>query len=198
MIKIIEPKYPIIEPEDFGRRPTSKYDISAILFLMKKSCKKNFVEIGSWYGKTTYEIAKRFPDKMIFTMDYIEKDLILDPASNRALIKDKDDLCKYAKHLPNVSFIYANSHTYDFNKFKNLLYETPDFFFIDGDHSFKGVKTDSEKAMIYLKKNGGGTIAWHDVHTKNLTQVPDYMQSIAKTKNVFYLKNTNIGYIKVS
>ncbi len=191
MIKIIDPKYPIIEPEDFGRRPTSKYDISGILFLMQSS-KKDFVEIGSWYGKTTYEIAIRFPNKLIYSMDYIGEDLILDPASNRALIKDKEDLCSYARGIKNVGFIYANSHTFDFNKFQDV-----DFFFIDGDHSFEGVKTDSEKAMIYLKKNGGGTIAWHDVHTKNLTQVPDYMQSIAKTKNIFYLKNTNIGFITI-
>jgi hypothetical protein len=188
MIKTVDPGYPIIEPKDFGRRPTSKNDISALLYLMH-SCKKNFVEIGSWYGKTTYEIATRFPKKLIFTMDYIEKDLILDPASNRSLIKNKDDLCSYANHLSNVKFIYANSHIYDFNQFKNV-----DFFFIDGDHSFEGVKIDSEKAMIYLNENGGGTIAWHDVHTKNLTQVPDYMQYLAKTNAIYYLKNTNIGY----
>jgi hypothetical protein len=197
MIKLVSPDYPIIKVQDFGRRPTSKDDISAILFLMKKACKNNFVEIGTWYGKTTYEIAVRFPEKMIFTMDYIEKDLILDPASNRALIKNKDDLCKHAKYLSNVCFVYANSHIYDFNKFLNLLYKTPDFFFIDGDHSFNGVKIDTEKAIDFLEENGGGTIAWHDIHTKNLTQVPDYMKYLGKTQDIYYLKNSNIGFMKV-
>jgi hypothetical protein len=191
MIQTIAPKYPIIEPEDFGRRPTSKYDISGILFLMQ-SCKKNFVEIGSWFGKTTYEIAIRFQNKKIYTMDYIGKDLILDPASNRALIKDKNDLCRFGKDLENVTFIYANSHTFDFDTFQEV-----DLFFIDGDHSFSGVKIDSEKATEYLKKNGGGIIAWHDVHTKNLTQVPEYMQHLAKTQTIYYLKDTNIGFIKI-
>jgi hypothetical protein len=188
MITNIETSFPIIEVQDFGRRPTTKFDISALLFLME-SCKKNFIEIGTWYGKTTYEIASRFPKKTIHTMDYIGEDLILDEASNRALIKDKNDLCNYAKHLPNVNFIYANSHTFDFNKFKNV-----DFFFIDGDHGFDGVKVDTEKAITYLKKNGGGTIAWHDVHTKNLTQVPNYMQHLAKTEHIRYIKDTNIGF----
>ena len=127
MIQIKIPGHQIVEVKDFGRRPTSKYDISALLHLMKSSY-KDFVEIGSWYGKTTYEIATRFPNKTIYTMDYIGKDLILDPASNRALIENKDDLCTYAKDLDNVTFIYANSHTYDFNKFINV-----DFFFIDGE-----------------------------------------------------------------
>lgn len=191
MIQIKNPGHQIVEVQDFGRRPTSKHDISALLYLMK-SCGGDFVEIGSWYGKTTYEIATRFPRKRIYTMDYIEKDLILDPASNRALIEDKDDLCKYAKNLYNVDFIYANSHTYDFNNFINV-----DFFFIDGDHSFDGVKIDSEKAAEYLIKNSGGIIAWHDVHTKNLTQVPDYMQYLAKTENIYYIKDSNIGYWKI-
>ena len=197
MIVNVTPKIPTIEVQDLGRRPTSKFDISALLFLMKQSCKKNFIEIGTWYGKTTYEIAIRFPEKSIFTMDYIGEDLVLDPASNRALIKNKDDLCKFAHHLPNVHFIYANSHTYNFNKFKNLLYEIPDFFFIDGDHSFDGVKIDTEKAIAFLKKNGGGKIAWHDIHTKNLTQVPDYMQYLSKTEDIYYIKDTNIGFMNV-
>lgn len=192
MIKTIYPKYPLFDVSDFGRRPTTKFDISGLLHLIKSSCFKDIVEIGSWYGKTTYEIAVRSQQKFIYTMDYIGKDLILDPASNRALIKDKKDLCVYAKDLPNVNFIYANSHTYDFNTFINV-----DFFFIDGDHSFDGVKIDTEKTIEYLKKNGGGTIAWHDVHTKNLTQVPDYMQYLSKSLDIYYLKDTNIGFINV-
>jgi hypothetical protein len=191
MIKNVTPKFPIVEVQDFGRRPTTKFDISALIFLMQL-CKKNFVEIGAWYGKTTYEIASRFSQKIIYTMDYIGEDLILDESSNRALIKNKDDLCNYAKHLPNVDFIYANSHTFDFNRFENV-----DFFFIDGDHGFDGVKTDTEKAIAYLKDYGKGTIAWHDIHTKNLTQVPDYMQHLAKTEDIYYIKDTNIGFIKV-
>lgn len=191
MIKIIDPDYPIIEPKDFGRRPTSKYDISTLLFLMLKSCKKDFFEIGTWYGKTTYEIASRFPDKIIYTMDYMEDDLILSEHENKTRAS-KDDLCIYAEELTNVVFLYVNSHIYDFDIIKNV-----DFIFIDGDHSFNGVKIDTEKAIDYLEKNSGGTIAWHDIHTKNLTQVPDYMKYLGKTQDIWYIKDSNIGFMKV-
>jgi hypothetical protein len=191
MIKIVDPNRLIVEVKDFGRRPTNYKDISAILFLMGDLCKKNFVEIGSWYGKTTYEIATRFPWKTIWTMDYMEDDLILNDHGMKTRAA-KEDLCKYAKDLDNVIFIYANAHVYDFNKFINV-----DFFFIDGDHSFSGVKIDTEKAVKYLKKNGGGTIVWHDVHTKVLTQVPDYMKHLAKTQDIYYIANSNIGYWKI-
>ena len=191
MIKTINPDYPIIEVQDFGRRPTGKFDISALLFLMKKSCEKDFFEIGTWYGKTTYEIAIKFPEKKIYTIDYMEDDLILSEHAKNTRAS-KEDLCFYAHHLPNVKFIYANSHIYDFDIIKDV-----DFFFIDGDHSFNGVKIDTEKAIDYLEKNGSGTIAWHDIHTKNLTQVPDYMKYLGKTQDIWYIKNSNIGFMKV-
>jgi len=191
MIKRVDPKRTIIEVEDFGRRPTSKFDISAILHLMK-SCKKDFVEIGTWYGKTTYEVATRHPEKTIYTMDYMGEDLDLSDHEYKTRVPNIKELGAYGIHLENVTYIYANSHTYDFDQFVNV-----DFFFIDGDHSFSGVKIDSEKAIAYLKKNGGGTIAWHDVHTKNLTQVPEYMAHLAKTKVIYYIDNTNIGFITV-
>ena len=154
--------------------------------------KKDFVEIGSWYGKTTYEIATRHPDKTIYTMDYMGEELVLDKHTLKHRVPNIKELCKYGKHLENVKYIYANSHTYDFNKFKNI-----DFFFVDGDHSFSGVKIDSEKAMDYLKKNGGGTVAWHDVLTRNLTQVPEYIEFLAETEDIYYIKNSNIGYWKI-
>jgi predicted O-methyltransferase YrrM len=191
MIRTINPDYPIIEPKDFGRRPTSKYDISALLFLMQKTCKKDFFEIGTWYGKTTYEIASKFPDKTIYTMDYMEDDLILSEHENKTRAP-KEDLCIYAEELANVIFMYANSHIYHFDKIKNV-----DFIFIDGDHSFNGVKIDTEKSMDYLEKNDGGTIAWHDIHTKNLTQVPVYMKYLGKTQDIWYIKDSNIGFIKI-
>lgn len=193
MIKHVAPDYPIIEPKNFGRRPTNLYDISALLYLIRLSCKKNILEIGTWYGKTTYEIASKFPEKTIFTMDYMEDDLVLNEHETKHRAS-KEDLCKYPKEeaLGNVNFIYANSHTYDFNQFLNV-----DFFFIDGDHSFDGVKIDTEKSIDYLKSHNGGMIAWHDVHTKNLTQVPDYMQYLSKSVDIYYLKDTNIGYMLV-
>ena len=192
MIKTIDILSPIIEVKDFGRRPTNYKDISALLCLMKLYCEKDFLEIGTWYGKTTYEIVIRNLEKKIYTIDYMEDDLIISE-HERKTRAPKEDLCKYAKSLDNVDFIYANSQTYNFDKFKNV-----DFIFIDGNHSFDGVKIDTQKSIDYLSKNNDGIIAWHDVHTKNLTQVPDYMQYLAKTHDIYYIKNSNIGFIKVS
>ena len=189
-LKKIDIELPEIEIEDFGRRPTHKNDIAALFYLID-SCKGNILEIGTWYGKTTYELAKRFPSKTIYTIDYMEDDLILREIEYKTRA-NKDDLCKYAKHLPNVEFIYENSETYDFNNLKNV-----DFIFIDGNHSFEGVKIDSEKSIDYLNKNNGGIISWHDIKTGNITEVPEYMYHIDKSYMIYSINNSNIGFMKI-
>jgi predicted O-methyltransferase YrrM len=183
---------PIIEPKDFGRRPTSKNDISALLWIYKKKCNGNILEIGTWFGKTTYELAVRNMDKLVYTLDYMESDLHLREIEKKTRVKLKQDLCKHAKECTNVLFLYENSHEYDFDNFANV-----DFIFIDGDHSYEGVKQDTEKSIEYLRKNNGGAIAWHDVKTRKITEVPNYIDDLSKTMDVTIFENANIGFIEI-
>lgn len=189
MINHIELKYTIPEVQDFGRRPTTPKCIACLLYLLEK-IEGNVVEIGAWYGKTTYELATRFPDKTFYTIDYIEEDLILDPRFNKALIKNKEDLCKYAIDLPNVQFFYEDSKRCNFNKFNNVT-----FFFVDGDHSYEGIKFDTEKCIKHLKKNKGGIIAWHDIRVYQ--GIKDYLTELSKKELIFFINNCNIGFMLI-
>lgn len=185
------PDMPLIQIKDFGRRPTTQGDITILCYLIKEYSKGNILEIGCWEGKTTYDLAVNFPDKIVYTLDYVEDDLIL---SNHGKKHQplKEDICKYANDLENVKFNYKNAHTYNFSYFKNV-----DFIFIDGDHSFEGVKKDTEKSIDYLKKRNGGIIAWHDVKNSD-TDVPKYlMQEIAPYHDLYFFNRTGIGYIQV-
>lgn len=188
MIKNIIIDFPIIEVRDLGRRPSSATDVSALIHLIEEYSTNDILEIGTWYGKTTYELASAFPNKIVYTIDYMEDDLILSEHGTKTRAK-KEDLCKYAKDLDNVVFIYENSHTYDFYQLGYI-----DFIFIDGNHSFDGVKKDSEKSIDYLRGNNGGIIAWHDIHNKGLTDVPRYLNCLAKEIDINYIKGTNIGF----
>jgi predicted O-methyltransferase YrrM len=137
--------------KNFGRRPTSCNDIKGLLTLIHQS-QGNFLEIGTWYGKTTYELATRFPMRTFYTVDFLEIQLEYECAmTTRA---SKDDLCKYAKDLPNVEFHYVKSQKFNYQG-KNI-----GMVFIDGDHGYRGVKTDTELALKNLSR--GGIIAWHD------------------------------------
>lgn len=190
MIKKIDLKFDIIELTDFGRRPTTAKCISALLYLIDK-CNGNIIEIGTWFGKTTYELAIKYPSKIVYTIDYIGDDLELDPDINRGLIKNKKDLCKYAKDLINVKFIFANSNSIDFNQFNNV-----DFIFIDGSHEFSGIKSDYEKSKEYLLKHNGGIIAFHDIRVGH-TDVPKFIKYLSEKEDVFTFNNCNVGYVKI-
>jgi predicted O-methyltransferase YrrM len=64
----------------------------------------------------------------------------------------------------NFSYIGGNSHnTLTFNKVVDLLGgEELDLLFIDGDHSYNGVKEDFKVYSRLVKE--GGYIAFHDIH----------------------------------
>lgn len=193
MLKHIElPESEIVHVQDFGRRPTSKNDVSTLLWLIKKHCNGNILEIGTWYGKTTYELAVRHPEKKVYTMDYMELDLNLSENEIKTRVKLKREIGAYAKSCENVVFLYENSQIFDLDSLHGV-----DFIFIDGNHSYEGVKTDTEKSIEYLRKNGGGTIAWHDVKTRRITQVPDYIDHLSKTMDITNFTNANIGFISV-
>jgi predicted O-methyltransferase YrrM len=69
----------------------------------------------------------------------------------------------FAIHKQKMHLIRADSHALStLNMVENILEGRKlDFLFIDGDHTYKGVKTDFE---IYSKLVGkGGIIAFHDV-----------------------------------
>lgn len=152
-MRIIKPdnEFENIELKPFGRRPTTINDIKGILTLIKQS-RGNFLEVGAWWGKTTYELATRFPERTFHTIDFLEIQLPYECAmTTRA---PKEDLCKYARHLPNVAFHYIESSKFDY-KGKGI-----GIVFIDGNHSEDGCRLDTELAIRNLPR--GGIICWHD------------------------------------
>jgi len=186
MIEIVKPspKYENIALKPLGRRPTTINDIKGLLSLLRNS-EGNFLEIGTWWGKSTYELATRFPKKTFYTIDFLDIQLEYECAmTTRA---SKEDLCKYAKDLPNVKFEYIESCKFDYNG-KNIR-----TVFVDGDHGYIGVKKDTELALKNLPK--GGIIAWHD-SLQHRFAVPKYLETEIDTKYKRYLfENSQVSYI---
>lgn len=71
---------------------------------------------------------------------------------------------KLLNTITNFNYVSGNSHSKDtFDKVLNILNGNKlDLLFIDGDHSYEGVKQDYEMYKVLVKK--GGVIAFHDVH----------------------------------
>jgi precorrin-6B methylase 2 len=181
-----EIEYPEIEIQSFGRRPTTKDDIRALLCLLSR-VSGNMMEVGTWYGKTTYEIAVRYPDRTIYTVDYLENRIGDKEQNARA---EFFDLCKHARHLNNVQFDYVPSYDIDYKKYDNIQ-----MIFIDGDHSYSGVKIDTIKA---LECETVKIIAWHDARNGHDFGVNKYLsEEISKNHTVNIFNGSQVAYIEL-
>jgi predicted O-methyltransferase YrrM len=81
---------------------------------------------------------------------------------------EKRILFRYIKKEKQIIFlIQGDSHSIEtLRKIKEILKDNKvDFLFIDGDHSYEGVKKDFEMYSPLVRK--GGIIAFHDI-------IPDY------------------------
>jgi hypothetical protein len=76
------------------------------------------------------------------------------------------DIGKLVKDMPNVRVFDCQSGKL-LRKLINgdeVIKVPIGFVFIDGNHSYDGVKADTELAMEYLCAHDGGTVVWHDVY----------------------------------
>jgi predicted O-methyltransferase YrrM len=185
---IVKPikKFEDIQLKNLGRRPTTIHDIKGILTLINQ-IHGNVMEIGAWYGKTTYELATRFPDREFYTVDWLENTISEREENARAPLPD---ICKYAKHLSNVHYEYKPSQTIQYDEYDNIKLS-----FIDGDHSYEGAKSDTEIALEYFVRRGGGIIAWHD-SLNGTFGVPHYLKKeIDPIYTRYIFENSQVSYI---
>lgn len=120
---------------------------------------RNILEIGSYFGGNFYVLCK-LSDPIglkiaIDCPDYQNKDVQIKLYSSYLRMKTFGE---------NVHVLNTDSH---FDETRNrvsdiLQNQKLDFIFIDGDHSYEGVKKDFEMYSPFI--NPGGYIAFHDIN----------------------------------
>lgn len=115
----------------------------------KNECK--YFEIGTWRGESVANVAS--VAKECITLNLSDTEML-----NMGLDKNYVNLHRfYSKDLKNVTHIQANSLTFDFSAFQQKI----DLVFIDGDHHYESVKSDTQNAFKLLKDKSS-IIVWHD------------------------------------
>jgi predicted O-methyltransferase YrrM len=133
--------------------------IEFIKYITKYGEIKYTLEIGCYDGGTTIFLSNF--TKNLITIDQPETARFDTFKYNIGTDKYGTDLLN---EKTNFTYVPGNSHSQNtLNNIKSLLNENKlDLLFIDGDHSYNGVKEDFIMYSPLVKK--GGIIAFHDVH----------------------------------
>lgn len=121
--------------------------------LVKKIQPSTILEIGTFRGGTTWHLYDNAPaDAVIYTLDLpddeVPRDVTdLDLAANK--------IRPFLPKSERVRQILINSKKWD-----GILERKVQFAFIDADHSYEGIRNDTEKALISM--DNCACICWHD------------------------------------
>lgn len=126
-------------------------------FLSLSKNKKYALEIGSNYGGTALGLCHIYDN--VLSVD----------------IKHDPNFDRIKEIFPNYNYIISDSKSADTINFIKSLGIKFDFIFIDGDHSYEGVKSDYEKYKQFLSDDG--FIAFHDIIKSEETEKYDIFVS---------------------
>lgn len=143
-----------------SRASIEKDDLKVLLPLVSQINPKIILEIGAWKGYSAEVWTKAFNPEIFISVENQEEPEVM-----------SEYIIKNNSHL--------SSCLEDINA--RLKYKKIDFLFIDGDHSYNGVKMDFEMYCPLVRE--GGIIVFHDAlyHADKTEEVDVFWQEI-KTK----------------
>ena len=161
-------------------------EITSLVDLVRTLRPKNVMEIGSESGGTFYLWCR------LASLGGLKISLDLPTGkSGSCKFADKDALAertnRFLSWSANVKVVTGDSHDPDVQTqiAKILGNEKLDFLFIDGDHTYEGVKLDFEMYKSFVRF--GGLIAFHDIrdseyHRTRGCNVAQFWQELPQPK----------------
>lgn len=137
---------------------------------------RRIFEFGTYRGQTTCGMASVCKDAQVFTLNLPpEADPRYAPYIGMYIARSPD--------RERITQLFCDARTFDTTPYR----ESMDYIFIDGDHSYQGVRNDTEKALQLLKP--GGVIVWHDYAAKS-PGVLEYLAEFSRERPLFRLRKT--------
>lgn len=126
-------------------------DMGVLKLLAQKFTDCDYLEIGTWRGESMANLAA-------VCRHCVSVSLSDDGLRQIGFSEKHVQVQRFFSHdLKNVEHIEADSRSFNFGSLGKKF----DLIFVDGDHSYEGVKNDSEK-MMGLLKDEHSIIVWHD------------------------------------
>jgi predicted O-methyltransferase YrrM len=157
-----------------------------ILHLIRRRRPKRFLEIGTHWGVTTRNIARRFPEMEIVTVDPGDRIPVGDRPSNQtAEFLPQSEIGKLVVGFSNVRIIREQFREVDWQS------QHFDMIYVDGNHALSEVLQDTHLAIRLI--TNPGVIIWHDFN-----HVPDIKKALEQIQTegpIVTLHNTWIAYL---
>lgn len=173
------------------------YEIKSLLEIINKESPKIILEIGTASGGTIFlfiQIASN-------NTEFISIDMPFGKFGGGYLRSHIPLFKLFVNNKQNLHLIRGDSQNQEtLNKLSEILqHKKIDFLFIDGDHTYEGVKSDFNLYKNFVKP--GGIIAFHDIQTPGIG-VNKFWNEIKNnfTYNEFVAFNSTygIGILKIS
>ena len=153
-----------------------------MLCLISLACARHpavVLELGTFDGNTSLQLASNLPDAEIYTVDLpVDRDHCAEAARNDNVLvaSQRRSHLRYAHTLQarNIHQVYGNTLEIDF--LDACSGKRPDFIFIDAGHSYECVRNDTIKALAAAAPDA--MLVWHD-YIHHWPDVYNYLNQLA-------------------
>lgn len=196
-----EAEFTIYRPADWDGSMTIT-EISSLCHLIAASRPRKILEIGSFQGLTTLNIALNAPQAEVHTLDLPPA---TDPNSTRFKNNDASIISRrgflHYDGRPEAARIYqhfGDTATFDYEEIGGDV----DICLIDAAHSYEYVRNDTAKALPLMSPEG--LLLWHDYGRNDFLAdqedawgVTRFLHEIAAT-GVGILQGTSLGILRLN
>jgi hypothetical protein len=175
------------------------HELTALLAIVATEQPNEVLEIGTFMGCTTREMAEALDHSVIHTVD-LPEDFAANSSGASPLPKDDWYLIRDRvvgrefKGTPAALRIhqhFADTATWDFREAGH-----PTLFFIDGSHTYEHARHDSEQC--YRVCEGKGVFLWHDCDFRHPGVERTLFEWRQLGRDVRRIAGTTLGYWKSS
>lgn len=126
-------------------------DIALLKLLAKKFDRCDYLEIGSWRGESIINVDENAGESSSLSLSQDEMKAM---GYSEAIVKTEG---YFLRNNNRIKIFKENSRSFDFSKLGKKF----DLIFVDGDHKYDGVVSDTIN-VFKLLKNEKSIIVWHD------------------------------------
>src|SRR5882724_411303 len=194
----ISTEFKVSRPWDWGGS-MSITEISSICHLVAARAPRKVLEIGSFRGFTTLNLAINSPEGEIHTLDL---PLDVNPATTEFESNDLeiinargDYYYEGRKEAARIHQHYGDTATFDYNKIGMGV----DFCLIDAAHSYQYVRNDTARVLPLMTDNS--LMLWHDYGRNDFLAAPDHKWGVTRFLHeiadvgVRILRGTSLGVL---